>query len=52
VPRDLGTVDVQLDDSDLKRIDALGPPRGVAVRYQDEAASADFRPHHPRSIAR
>jgi len=46
----LGSVKVRLDASDLERIDALAPPRSVAVRYYDEAAGADFRPQPHRSV--
>jgi len=50
VDDNLGAVDVTLTDSDFKRIDALIPPRSFAVRYYDEAMSADFRPLTHRSI--
>ena len=33
-----------------ERIDALVPPRGVAVRYYDAAAAADFGPHRHKSV--
>jgi aryl-alcohol dehydrogenase-like predicted oxidoreductase len=46
----LGAVKVRLDAADFERIDALVPPRGIAVRYYDEAAAADFRPHTHRSV--
>ena len=46
----LGAVDVSLDAADFERIDALVPPKGVAVRYYDAAAGIDFRPHTQRSV--
>ena len=46
----LGAADVDITDDDVARIDAIVPPRGVAVRYYDEAMSADFRPNSHRSI--
>jgi aryl-alcohol dehydrogenase-like predicted oxidoreductase len=46
----LGAVDVELGAADFARIDALVPPRAVAVRYYDRAAGADFRPHTHRSV--
>jgi aryl-alcohol dehydrogenase-like predicted oxidoreductase len=46
----LGAVDVRLESADFERIDALVPPRSATVRYYDEAAAADFRPHRHRSV--
>jgi aryl-alcohol dehydrogenase-like predicted oxidoreductase len=46
----LGAVKVRLEAADFERIDALVPARSVAVRYYDEAAAADFRPHAHRSV--
>jgi hypothetical protein len=43
-------VNVRLDPADFERIDALVPPRSVAVRYYDRAAGVDFRPHGYRSV--
>lgn len=50
VEDNLGAVKVQLEAADFDRIDALVPPKGVAVRYYDEAAGIDFRPHRHRSV--
>ena len=50
VADNLGSVKVRLEPSDFERIDALVPPRGVAVHYYDRAAAADFRPHAHRSV--
>jgi len=50
VDDNLGSVKVRLDPEDFARIDALVPPRGVAVRYYDEAAGTDFRAHPHRSV--
>ena len=50
VADNLGAVKVRLDAADFARIDALVPQRSVAVRYYDEAAGADFRPHGHRSV--
>ncbi|MEM9174371.1 MAG: aldo/keto reductase [Myxococcota bacterium] len=46
----LGAVDVTLTDDDLARIDALVPPCGYKVRYYDEAAGIDLRPHTKRIL--
>jgi hypothetical protein len=46
----LGAANVRLDPGDFARIDALVPPRSVAVRYYDRAISTDFRPHSHRSV--
>jgi aryl-alcohol dehydrogenase-like predicted oxidoreductase len=46
----LGAADIDITDDDVARIDAIVPPRGVAVRYYDEAMSADFRPSAHSSI--
>ncbi len=46
----LGAVKVRLDAADFERIDALVPPKSVAVRYYDAAAGLDFRPHRHRSV--
>jgi aryl-alcohol dehydrogenase-like predicted oxidoreductase len=46
----LGAVKVRLEPTDFERIDALVPPRSAAVRYYDEAAGTDFRPHRHRSV--
>jgi aryl-alcohol dehydrogenase-like predicted oxidoreductase len=46
----LGAADVKLVASDFERIDALVPPRSVAVRYYDAAAGVDFRPSRHRSV--
>lgn len=43
-------VKVRLEPADLERIDALVPPRGIAVRYYDQAAATDFRPLRHRSV--
>ncbi len=50
VEDNLGSVDVRLEAEDFERIDALVPPRCAAVRYYDEAATADFRPQAQRSV--
>jgi aryl-alcohol dehydrogenase-like predicted oxidoreductase len=50
VEDNLGSVNVELDAADFERIDALVPPRSAVVRYYDEAAAADFRPHTQRSV--
>ncbi len=50
VADNLGAVTVRLEPADLQRIDALVPPRGVAVRYYDRANAVDFRPHQHRSL--
>ena len=50
VEDNLGAVNVALDTTDFERIDALVPPYSAAVRYYDEAAAADFRPHGHRSV--
>lgn len=46
----LGAVNVDLTSEDYRRIDELVPPCSFAVRYYDEAASRDFRPHSNRSV--
>ena len=46
----LGALDVALEANDFARIDALVPPRSVAVRYHDAAAGVDFRPSRHRSV--
>jgi uncharacterized protein YbjT (DUF2867 family) len=46
----LSAARVALDASDLERIDALVPPKSAAVRYYDEAAGIDTRPHRERSV--
>jgi aryl-alcohol dehydrogenase-like predicted oxidoreductase len=46
----LGAAEVALDASDLERIDELVPPKSAAVRYYDEAAGIDTRPHRQRSV--
>lgn len=46
----LSAVKVRLEATDLERIDALVPPMSAAVRYYDEAAGKDFRPHAHRSV--
>lgn len=46
----LGALDVRLEAEDFDRIDALVPPRSVAVRYYDAAAGVDFRPSRHRII--
>ena len=50
VADNLGAVDVELTAADFERIDALVPPRSVAVRYYDKANATDFRPHQHRSV--
>lgn len=50
VQDNLGAVDVRLAPEDGERIDALVPPRAVAVRYYDKANATDFRPHAYRSV--
>ena len=50
VADNLGAVKVQLDSADFERIDALAPPRSVAVRYYDRAIALDFRPHSHRTV--
>ena len=50
VADNLGAVKVSLEPADLERIDALAPPRSATVRYYDEAATSDFRPHAHRSV--
>ncbi len=50
VADNLGAVNVRLEPADFERIDALVPPRSVAVHYYDRANAADFRPHHHRSV--
>lgn len=45
----LGAVEVTLSAEDLARVDAVVPPRGVAVRYYDEAAGLDLRPNLSRA---
>ena len=44
----LGAVEVTVTPEDQARIDALVPPRGVAVRYYDEASGLDLRPNRHR----
>ena len=46
----LAAMDVQLESADFERIDALVPPRSVAVRYYDRGIAVDFRPHGHRSV--
>lgn len=46
----LGAVDVQMEDADFERIDALVPPSGYAIRYYDAAGYVDHRTHHARSV--
>lgn len=46
----LAASEVRLEPADFARIDALVPPRGVAVRYYDAAAGVDFRPSRHRSV--
>jgi aryl-alcohol dehydrogenase-like predicted oxidoreductase len=46
----LGAVEVEITAEDCARIDALVPPRSVAVRYYDKANATDFRPHLQRSV--
>ena len=46
----LGAVDVDITDDDVARIDAIVAPRGVAVRYYDEAMAADFRPNSHATV--
>jgi aryl-alcohol dehydrogenase-like predicted oxidoreductase len=50
VEDNLGAANVRLDAEDFARIDALVPPRGVAVRYYDRAMGVEFRPHGHRSV--
>ncbi len=50
VADNLGAVNVRLDTADFERIDALAPPRSVAVDYYDRAIAVDFRPHSQRSV--
>jgi aryl-alcohol dehydrogenase-like predicted oxidoreductase len=50
VADNLGAANVQLNSDDYARIDALVPPRAVAVRYYDKANATDFRPHTHRSV--
>ena len=50
VADNLGAVKVRLDTADFERIDALAPPRSVAVHYYDRAIAVDFRPHSQRSV--
>ncbi len=46
----LGAVGVTLDATDLAAIDAIVPPMGYGVRYYDEAAGLDLRPHPGRIL--
>ncbi len=46
----LGAVDVTLAEHELARIDELIPPAGYGVRYYDEAAAIDARPHTGRIL--
>lgn len=46
----LGAADVEITEDDSARIDAIVPPRGVAVRYYDAAMNTDFRPNVFASI--
>ena len=46
----LGAVEVELDQDDFDRIDALVPPNAVAVRYYDRAQGLDLRPHTQRVV--
>ncbi len=50
VADNLGSVTVLLTPDDYAKIDALVPPRAVAVRYYDRANATDFRPHTHRSV--
>ncbi len=50
VEDNLAAVNVRLDPADFARIDALVPPRSVALRYYDRAIATDFRPHSHRSV--
>jgi aryl-alcohol dehydrogenase-like predicted oxidoreductase len=50
VSDNLGAVAVRLEPADTEQIDALVPPCSTAVRYYDEAAGTDFRPHGHRSV--
>jgi aryl-alcohol dehydrogenase-like predicted oxidoreductase len=50
VTDNLGAVTVELTPTDFERIDALVPPRAVAVRYYDKANATDFRPRTQRSV--
>jgi len=50
VEDNLGAANVRLDPADFSRIDALVPPRSVALRYYDRAIATDFRPHSHRSV--
>jgi aryl-alcohol dehydrogenase-like predicted oxidoreductase len=46
----LGSAEVRVEPGDFERIDALVPPKSFAVRYYDEAAGVDLRPHRYRSV--
>jgi aryl-alcohol dehydrogenase-like predicted oxidoreductase len=46
----LAAVDVEITSDDVERIDALVPPRSVAVRYYDRANALDLRPHFHRIV--
>jgi aryl-alcohol dehydrogenase-like predicted oxidoreductase len=50
VEDNLAAANVALEPEDFARIDALVPPRSVAVRYYDRAVATDFRPHDHRVL--
>ena len=41
----LGALDVKLDDTDLRELDAVAPPMSASLRYYDAANGLDLRPN-------
>jgi hypothetical protein len=44
----LGATNVQIDDAERARLDALSPPWSTTLQYYDAAMAIDFKPNLQR----